>query len=259
MTDLLVTNGTSFNLLTGTNLSATASLENLTLPLTGVQQVVANYQGNSFFDPSTSNTVTLPVPLVPTVQLTNDGESFITPAYTVNITVTVTNANGVTPTGTVQFYDNGNALGSPVTLTKGSAIFSTTAFVAGTHTITASYSGDANYQPTTSNSLSIEVQQLDTLTSLYNGPLTLLSGSPVNLPFQLSTNISGFPAPTGSISVELYPSNSSPATLVSAPLSGNPPFIVNIPVNTANQPLPVGQQVVGGQYSGDQNWEGSID
>lgn len=45
----------------------------------------------------------------------------------------------------MQFKDNGNALGSPITLTNGSAEYSTSSLSIGTHAITADYSGDNNF------------------------------------------------------------------------------------------------------------------
>ena len=63
----------------------------------------------------------------------------------VTFTATVTSGAG-TPTGTVQFKDNGNNLGAPVALNaSGVAQFTTSALTTGTHTITADYSGDANF------------------------------------------------------------------------------------------------------------------
>jgi uncharacterized repeat protein (TIGR01451 family) len=60
----------------------------------------------------------------------------------VTFTATVTSAGG-TPTGTVQFKDGVNNLGTPVTLNgSGQATFTTSSLTAGTHTISAVYSGD---------------------------------------------------------------------------------------------------------------------
>jgi hypothetical protein len=63
----------------------------------------------------------------------------------VTFTATVTSGAG-TPTGTVQFKDNGTNLGSAVALSgSGTAQTTTSALTAATHTITAEYSGDANF------------------------------------------------------------------------------------------------------------------
>ena len=63
----------------------------------------------------------------------------------VTFTATVSSGAG-TPTGTVQFKDNGTNLGAPLALNaSGVAQFTTSSLAAGTHTITAEYSGDANF------------------------------------------------------------------------------------------------------------------
>ena len=68
---------------------------------------------------------------------------------TVTFTATVISTAG-TPTGTVQFKDGGTNLGSPQTLNgSGVATFSTSSLVAGVHAITADYSGDGNFLPST--------------------------------------------------------------------------------------------------------------
>jgi len=60
----------------------------------------------------------------------------------VSFTATVT---GNSPTGTVQFNIDGSAFGSPVTLSSGSATSGSISTLAvGTHTVTATYSGDGN-------------------------------------------------------------------------------------------------------------------
>ena len=60
-----------------------------------------------------------------------------------SFTATVT---GSSPTGTVQFYVDGSAFGSAVTLASGSATSgSTSTLSVGTHTVTAAYSGDGAF------------------------------------------------------------------------------------------------------------------
>ncbi len=67
----------------------------------------------------------------------------------VTFTANVTSGSG-TPTGTVQFTNNGSNLGSAVALNgSGIAQYSTSALTAGTHTITGVYSGDSNYATST--------------------------------------------------------------------------------------------------------------
>jgi hypothetical protein len=65
----------------------------------------------------------------------------------VTFTATVT---GNSPTGTVQFKDGAGNLGAPVTLSGGSASFTTASLAVGTHSITAVYGGDINNAASTS-------------------------------------------------------------------------------------------------------------
>jgi len=82
-------------------------------------------------------------------------------AYGSLLTFTAT-VTGNAPGGTVQFYVDGVAAGSPVTLSGGSAPFTTsTLTVSGSpHSITASYSGDDNNNPSSAASaVSVTVNQ----------------------------------------------------------------------------------------------------
>jgi len=74
--------------------------------------------------------------------------------------VTFTATVSPTPTsGTVTFMDGANPLGSPVTLTGATATFTTspTQLSAGSHSITAVYSGDLNFAGSTSAALTQDV------------------------------------------------------------------------------------------------------
>src|SRR5262249_9722424 len=76
----------------------------------------------------------------------------------VSFTVTVS-GNGPTPQGTVQFVVDGTDLGSPATLTNGSATSpSTTLLGAGSRMVEAQYSGDSNYPAATGSYTQIVTQ-----------------------------------------------------------------------------------------------------
>jgi len=79
--------------------------------------------------------------------------SSLTPSpldQSVTLTATVTSSTQGTPTGTVTFFDSGVALGQPVALTSATATFATSSLAAGSHSITAQYSGDTTFAPSTS-------------------------------------------------------------------------------------------------------------
>jgi hypothetical protein len=74
-----------------------------------------------------------------------------------NVTFTATLSavgGGSTPSGTIQFQDAASNLGSAVALSSGVATYATSTLSAGTHVITAVYSGDTNYNGSTSSNLS---------------------------------------------------------------------------------------------------------
>ncbi|HEX3987718.1 MAG TPA: MBG domain-containing protein [Acidobacteriaceae bacterium] len=96
-----------------------------------------------------------------TTGLTASG-STVNPGATVTLTATVASATSGTPTGTVSFYDGTTLLGTG-TLTGGVATYATTTLAAGvSHTITAVYGGDINFNgSTTTTSTGITVGVLD--------------------------------------------------------------------------------------------------
>jgi hypothetical protein len=76
----------------------------------------------------------------------------------VTFTATVTSTAG-SPTGTVSFYDGTTLLGA-VALSSGTSSYATSSLAAGTHSVTAKYSGDSNFVSATSSAVSEVVQDL---------------------------------------------------------------------------------------------------
>jgi hypothetical protein len=62
------------------------------------------------------------------------------------------NGGMTTPTGTATFTTDGIA-GTPVTLSGGTATFTTSGLTAGSHSVSAAYSGDGNCAASTSTAL----------------------------------------------------------------------------------------------------------
>jgi hypothetical protein len=96
------------------------------------------------------------------------------------------------PSSTVQFYDGGNAIGSPVSLyyissaNEGYALYeaqySTASLTQGTHTITAQYTGDTNYPvPSVSNPQTLIISGASTSAVMYSpAPSSALVSQSVN-------------------------------------------------------------------------------
>jgi Big-like domain-containing protein/VCBS repeat protein/FG-GAP repeat protein len=115
----------------------------------GFRSITASYSGDLHNSPSTSATLTedvasLPVPS--TTALTTSGSpSFI--GQPVTLTATVTCKDGTAPNGElVTFYEETRTLGS-VALAGGLASYTTSSLTLGTHSIKATYSGDATFGP----------------------------------------------------------------------------------------------------------------
>src|SRR5262249_53533571 len=73
------------------------------------------------------------------------------PGQLVIFTATINTGSSVsTPTGTVTFYEGATALMTSTVFYPGRATFSTTSLSTGSHSITAAYSGDTLFLPSTS-------------------------------------------------------------------------------------------------------------
>lgn len=112
----------------------------------------ATYSGDGLSYNGSSSTSSISVTITkgnPTVVVTGPSTTPAGTQITLTATVNEPLLGSITPTGTVQFFDAGVALGSPITVSPGS--FSATAnlqtsFTAGgPHNITAQYSGDSTY------------------------------------------------------------------------------------------------------------------
>lgn len=82
----------------------------------------------------------------PTLAITApaSGSSF-TSGSSIKFTATVTNATAPAPTGTVKFTLDGTVINSGVALASGAASLTAVVSSVGAHTLSVSYSGDANY------------------------------------------------------------------------------------------------------------------
>jgi hypothetical protein len=85
----------------------------------------------------------------------------------VTFTATVTGMGGGTPTGTVTFLDGKATLGTSSLNSSDVATFSTSSLTVGSHTISARYNGDANFNSGTSANL-IQTVTTTTATTLVN-------------------------------------------------------------------------------------------
>ncbi len=113
----------------------------------------------------------------------------------VTFIATVTSSTQTAPAGTVTFSDSGRALGTE-TLANGNAKFSTSSLDAGIHAITASYSGDETFLPSTSSELKQAIKA-DTRTRLTSSKNPSRHRHPVTFTAAVSANSGD--TPTGTV------------------------------------------------------------
>jgi sugar lactone lactonase YvrE len=136
-----------------------------TLPSLGAGQnlVMAQYSGDATNTPpdtlaSSSNLVTITEQYLSSTSNVTLSATSINPGQSVTLSATVTpsTSNAVPPpattkpTGTVTFSSNGIGLGSGIVLPSGVATISTTALASGADQVTATYSGDGYFFPSSS-------------------------------------------------------------------------------------------------------------
>ena len=110
--------------------------------------ITASQPGDAYYNPAPSVPQSFTIAKVATA---NEVASSLNPSnLNQPVTFTARVSSVAAKTGTVQFKDNGVNLGAPVVLSgSGIAQFTTSTLTAGTHAITAEYSGDANFLPST--------------------------------------------------------------------------------------------------------------
>lgn len=94
-------------------------------------------------------TITVHPPFVTTTLLTSSANPS-TVAQSVTFTATVTSASATMPTGTVTFFEGATQLGTSTLSAQAKATFATSSLSQGSHSLTAQYSGDANFSSSTS-------------------------------------------------------------------------------------------------------------
>ncbi len=133
------------------------------------------------------------------------------------------------PTGTITFYADGTMIGAD-TLNAGVATLTYSGSTVGTHVITASYGGDANFLPGSAAGINQVVGQASTTTALVSSQNPVVSGQSVSFTATVSVNAPGAGAPPASSTSSTVRRSSilkhsllaapplSPAPLPSAPI-----------------------------------------
>ena len=123
--------------------------------------ITAQYGGDANFSGSTSTAVSLVINSAAGKAATSTALGAApNPAAagaTVTLTATVTSTTAGAITGTVTFLDNGVSIGTGSVGAGGVATLQTSSLSTATHSITASYGGDANFATSTSSAVSLVI------------------------------------------------------------------------------------------------------
>ena len=136
----------------------------------------------------------------------------------VTFTVAVTPQYSCTPTGTVTLLDAGVPIASNLPISGGIATFMTSALAVGVHSITASYSGDANFNSSSSVAWSQTVNKASTQIAFNSvSPSTVFVGQPITVSYTFSVMAPGAGSPippSGNITVSAGDGSSCMAAAV---------------------------------------------
>jgi hypothetical protein len=231
--------------LTASGGGATASI---TIPITG-GNFTASYGGDSNFNASSSAQKFSPFPSALSIVSTPNPAVL---GQTIQVAATITpQGSTTTPTGTVSFTANGNAISgcSAVPVTAGTAICTTSFLTKGAIPLAASYSGDSSTLASSGTS-SITVNQATSSIGLVVSPSAPAFGAP----FVITASIPrspGLPAASGQVTF-IYNGQT-----YNVPLNSSGQAALTVPSTGLPAPGP-GSYVFTATYPGDTNYTSGI-
>ena len=172
----------------------------------------------------------------------------VTSGQAVMFTASIASVSGSgVPTGSVTFNDGATQIGTGSLNTSGTATFTTSSLGVGSHSVTAVYSGDANFSASTSAAVPVTVTaaaKIGSNTSLSASATQLTSGQNVTFTAGVAPQ-SGNGVPTGSIAFLDGSTQLGVATL----------SVGSASLSSAS--LSVGTHTIAAAYSGDSNYTAS--
>jgi hypothetical protein len=233
----------------------------------GTHTITASYGGDTNFKVSddTASATKLQQEITQAATTLSDVTSSLASPYsfgqtvTYTTTVSVTAPGGGTVAGTVTFKNETGTLGSAAVGAAGVATFSTASVTVGTHTITASYGGSANYM--SSNDFASATPLVQTVTQSTSSTAVTVPAGTVYFGQQMTyfatvTNTgAGTGAPTGTVSFTV---KNGTTTLA----SGSEPLSALNSTQSQAKFITVGAmggitQTVSASYGGDTNFSAS--
>ncbi|HEV2349701.1 MAG TPA: Ig-like domain repeat protein, partial [Terriglobia bacterium] len=168
----------------------------------GAHSITAVYSGNTSLSSSASAALLQNINkgATSTVASSSANPSVVGQTVTFTGTVSVVSPATGTPTGTVTFMDGATTLGMGAINASGYATISTSALTLGTHPITVVYSGDTNFNASTSTAFSQNVSAAKpTTTALVSSANPSVYGQPITFTATVSVVAPNFGTPTGTV------------------------------------------------------------
>jgi len=221
--------------------AGTCSISTTALTI-GTHSITVQYSGDTqFFAASVSSAAAVKVGGLTSVTSLNASPASVNYGVQVTLSSGVSGTGAGTPTGSVTFLDGSTVIGTG-TIAAGDATLLTTTLTVGTHTITASYSGDSNYSSSTSAAATVTITGSPTPTqcALSAAPVSTVVGMNVALSANVTNTNTGYAIPTGSVT--FY---NGTATLGAATLDATGAATFNTTT------LAVGTQTLTAKYAGD--------
>jgi hypothetical protein len=214
----------------------------------GSHPITASYGGDAKFSGSTSSTLNQTVKKASTTTLVSSSANPSVSGQPVTFTATVTAKSPGTgiPTGTVTFKDGANTLGTGTLDSSGHAMFVTSPLAVASHSITASYGGDANFNGSISTTLNQTVKKAATTTLVSSSANPSVFGQSVTFTATVTANSPGAGTPTGAVTFKDGGSTLGTGTLNN---SGQAIFTTST--------LKVGSHSITASYGGDAHFNGS--
>jgi len=236
----------------------------------GTHLISAAYSGDASFNASRSSSFSITIVKAQTDSVVQTTSGYVSAGATVTLNVQI-NARGfaasgldgfgaAAPSGVVTFTSGGTTLGSSVVTQNIFPAASTDTGVAnftfpanqlqiGNNSITASYSGDANYQPSVSSATGVYVAGSTLATSATTLTLSSASVAPGDT-FTFTASVSsGSAQPTGTVTFI----SDGQAISSQLPISGG-----TVIASSKSLTIGLGSHIITAIYSGDANYQASV-
>jgi Big-like domain-containing protein len=182
-----------------------------------------------------------------TTSLTSSAASTFGQPITFTATVSPAMAVAPTPTGTVTFFDGSTPIGTGTLMSTGSGVQATltiSTLTAGSHTITATYGGDGNFNGSSSGPLTLNIFKAPVGETGSTNPGGAVFGDQITFQINIIPSKPIPQTPTGTVTF-----------FDGSTQIGSAPLVNGTATFTTTTPLAAGNHTITENYSGDDNFD----